>query len=94
MFKVCATRCDQCLFSDQRIVSKKRMAEIIKDCRKKDSYFICHKHEEAMCRGYYETQSAPQMLRIANRLQMVTFIQHENVVTPLNGDEDDNLDNR
>ena len=93
MFKVCTTRCDQCLFSDQRIVSKRRMAEIIKDCRKKDSYFICHKYEDVMCRGYYETQPAPQMLRIANRLQMVTFIHHKNVLTTTNGGKDDNLDN-
>lgn len=78
MFKICAHRCDQCLFSDQRIVSKKRMADIIKDCRKKDVHFICHKHsirnQDVMCRGYYETQSPPQMLRIAGRLNMIEFV--------------------
>ena len=75
MFKVCETRCDQCLFSAQRIVSKKRMAEIVKDCRQADNYFICHKHDDVMCRGYYDTQPPPQMLRIAERLRMVEFVK-------------------
>lgn len=77
---ICATRCDQCLFGEDRIVSKKRMAEIVRGCRKKDGYFICHKHSaegrDVMCRGYYETQPAPQMLRIAERLNVVRFVPH------------------
>ena len=77
MFKICETRCEQCLFGDQRIVTKERMAEIIKDCRKADSHFICHKHNDVMCRGYYETQPVPQMLRIAERLRMVEFVPHK-----------------
>ena len=77
MFKICETRCEQCLFGADRIVSKKRMAEIVKDCRAKDGHFICHKHEDVMCRGYYETQPAPQMLRIAERLGMVMFVSQK-----------------
>lgn len=77
--EICKERCDQCLFSDNRIVSKKRMAEIIKDCRRNDSHFICHKHSiagnnDVMCRGFYETQPASQMLRIAERLNVVRFV--------------------
>ena len=76
--KICDKRCKQCLFGENRIVSKKRMGEIVKECRSNDSYFICHKHSiegnDVMCRGYYETQPAPQMLRIAERLKMVTFV--------------------
>lgn len=76
MFRICETRCDQCLFSDKRIVSKKRMVEIIKDCRKTDRHFICHKHDDVMCRGYYEIQPPPQMLRIVEILRAVEFVPH------------------
>lgn len=77
-FKVCEARCDQCLFSEKRTASKERMAQIVRECRRDDTYFNCHKHtiakENVMCRGYYETQAAPQMLRIAERLDIVSFV--------------------
>ena len=78
MLEVCEERCNQCLFSTDRIVSSARMAEIIRDCRAKDTHFQCHKHtingRDVMCRGFYETQPPSQMLRIAERLSMVTFV--------------------
>ncbi len=79
--KVCAARCNQCLFSDQRIVSKTRKAELIRNARRADAHFICHKHTMAnpkaqvMCRGWYETQPPSQLLRIAERLNCVTFVE-------------------
>ncbi|MDB5973526.1 MAG: hypothetical protein JWR07_286, partial [Nevskia sp.] len=58
MMEICEKRCDQCLFSEQRIVSKKRMADIVKECRRADNHFQCHKHSinnrDVMCRGFYE----------------------------------------
>ena len=91
MFEVCEKRCDQCLFSNDRIVSKSRMASIVKDCRRKDTHFICHKHSEvggeAMCRGYFETQPPPQMLRIAGRLGMIKFVPEPSPPTRGQADE-------
>jgi hypothetical protein len=78
MLEICEKRCDQCLFTDNRIVSKTRMAEIIRDCRRNDTHFQCHKHTiagaDVMCRGFYETQPPSQMTRIAQRLGMVRFV--------------------
>ena len=74
MFKICAKRCDQCLFSPQRIVSKQRMADIVKGCRDTDNHFMCHKHDDMMCRGYFETQPPSQMLRIAGRLNAIVYV--------------------
>lgn len=78
MLEICEERCNQCLFSKDRIVSGERMADIISDCRRKDSHFLCHKHtiagRDVMCRGFYETQPPSQMLRIAGRLDAVTFV--------------------
>ena len=76
--EICEERCNQCLFSPNRIVSKSRMAEIVRDCRRKDTFFQCHKHtiagRDVMCRGYYETQPPSQMQRIAERLGMMRFV--------------------
>lgn len=85
MLKVFKTRCDQCLFSKNRIVSNQRAAEIIKDCLKKQTYFICHKAtiegESVMCRGFYDEMGYhSQQLRIAERLNAVEFVEQKNKV--------------
>jgi hypothetical protein len=76
--EICQERCNQCLFSENRIVSKARMADIVSDCRRKDAFFLCHKHSMAgrdvMCRGFYETQPPSQMQRIAERLNAIEFV--------------------
>lgn len=57
-FKVQKDKCDQCLFSDNKIVSDKRRIEIMQDCAKRDTYFICHKGSiagvDVCCRGWYD----------------------------------------
>lgn len=76
--EICEERCNQCLFSENRIVSKTSMAQIVRECRSNDSYFQCHKHtivgKDVMCRGYYETQPPSQMQRFAERLNLVKFV--------------------
>jgi hypothetical protein len=82
MLKVCENKCDQCLFSKNRIVSKERMVSILRDCQKKDTHFVCHKatiaEQEVVCAGFYETQTS-QMIRIAGRLNMIKFVNPENI---------------
>jgi len=77
MFKVKTECCNQCLFSKDRIVSGERMKEILRDCRKNDSHFICHKSSieggNDCCRGFYDTQDA-NIIRIAQRLNCVEFV--------------------
>jgi hypothetical protein len=51
-------RCGQCLTSRGRIVSGERAAELIRDCRRKDVHFVCHKGSAAglnlHCRGVHD----------------------------------------
>jgi hypothetical protein len=71
-FKVCAERCDQCLFSKTPIVSDTRRKQVLRDCARRDTHFICHKHghgaggelagEDVCCRGFYD---ANPMRRLA-----------------------------
>jgi hypothetical protein len=77
MFKVCVEKCDQCLFSLNKIVSDDRRAEILEECKSKDSHFICHKAtldgQNLCCRGFYDTQTS-QLIRIAGRLNCIEFV--------------------
>ena len=77
MFKVTDKRCDECLFSPDKIVSDKRRKNVLSDCRKRDSHFICHKativDQEVCCHGFYETQTC-NLMRIAQRLGAVQFV--------------------
>jgi hypothetical protein len=84
-FKVCAERCDQCLFSKDAIVSNARRKQVLTDCARRDAHFICHKHgfgsedelhgENVCCRGFYDRNPmATNLMRIAHRLGAVEFV--------------------
>jgi hypothetical protein len=77
MLKVCEKKCDECLFTKNRIVSEARMRALLADCAKRDTHFICHKAtingEEVCCRGFYETRTS-NLMRIAQRLNWVQLV--------------------
>ena len=76
VYKQC---CNNCLLSEDRIVSAKRAKEIIGQCTKEQTYFICHKAsmegKEIVCQKFYETMGyKSQMVRIAQRLDAIEFV--------------------
>ncbi len=77
-FKVMAQQCKQCLFSPNKIVNNRRRNEVLRECRRTDSHFVCHKAsiggQEICCRGFFDTQTS-QLIRIAERLNMVEFVE-------------------
>lgn len=86
MLKVLKKRCDECLFSDARIVSKRRAAEVLKSCARNDSHFECHKGtmvgENIVCRGFFDTSST-NLIRIAGRLGAIDYVDVPDVVAAL-----------
>lgn len=68
-------RCNECLFSSNKIVDDERKAEVLEECRKSDRHFICHKasinNQDVCCRGFFDTQKAGQSMRIARGLGLV-----------------------
>lgn len=74
--------CEHCLFGKSPVVRKGRKGQIIKDCLKRDTHFLCHVPQvtgdstEVVCRGFYERYPT-QMIRIAQRLNMVFFVDVE-----------------
>ncbi len=78
--QVFSTCCKNCLLSDDRIVSLERAKEIIETCKKEQNYFICHKasmeNKEIVCRKFYdELGQYSQMVRIAERLNLIEFVE-------------------
>ena len=81
-FKVCSSRCDECLFSPNKIVDNERKQEIIETCITNNSFFVCHKFgiegdegtigEEVCCRGFYESYGHHiNLIRIMQRLRAI-----------------------
>ena len=80
--KIYSSCCKNCLLSDDRIVSLERAKEIIAECKDEQNYFICHKAsmigEEIVCKKFYdELGQHSQMVRIAERLNMIEFVEQE-----------------
>jgi hypothetical protein len=82
--KVQKSNCNQCLFSNNRIVSTKRAEQIIKKCMKDDTFFVCHKsslaskdgHGDVCCKGFFDNFGERINLgRIAMRLNAVQYVE-------------------
>ena len=84
-FKVMSRKCDQCLMTPQRIVSKETAADIIKDCLQKDNHFLCHKGsiaeppQDIACRGHYDKHPG-RLPRMAKHFNVLQFIDPETLL--------------
>lgn len=74
--KVYKSCCKNCLFSSDALVSKERVKQIIEDCKKNQTYFICHKSKDVCCKSFYDKLGpVSEMIRIAERMNMVEHIE-------------------
>ena len=73
--------CDQCLMTDQKIVSNERRRQIVKETIRDDCQFICHKGQiagrEIACKGHHDATGGGQLARIAGRLNAIRLIDPE-----------------
>lgn len=71
-FTVMDRKCDQCLYSPDKIVSDARRKEILRELNRQDTHFICHKAsalgEQVACAGDMEARGCGQLGRIMGRL--------------------------
>lgn len=82
--KIQKAKCNQCLFTKNRIVTPKRAMEIIKDSLRDDTYFACHKTKlkgiknDVCCRGFWDTNKNNFNLgRIMQRLGKIEEVNIE-----------------
>jgi hypothetical protein len=83
MLKVYKECCHNCLLSKDRIVSPKKAKDLLKEIAEKQSYFVCHKAsmngEEIVCKTFFDKLGhQSQMIRIAERLNAVRFVEQNN----------------
>jgi hypothetical protein len=78
--KVYKTCCQNCLFTKNRIVSGKVAGQIIKDCVKQQTHFVCHKAtlqgKDIVCANFYSQMAEySQPIRMAERLGILEFVE-------------------
>lgn len=83
VFKVRTKRCDECLFSDNKVVDDERKAAVLQECEREDTYFICHKHndEGVCCRGFWdEKPMSTLVMRLAVLWNRVRWVGKEDEI--------------
>lgn len=84
MTQVCEHKCNQCLFTKNRIVDKSRVKEILDECLETGSFFVCHKatikNTEVVCKGFYDKYgSVNGFLRVCQRQGWLKFVKPEEI---------------
>lgn len=80
--KVYSKPCNQCLYSQNRIVDKERYEEIKQQIKTEQSYFICHKSSiengKTCCNGFYKKDGQySQLIRIMERIGGIELVEHK-----------------
>jgi hypothetical protein len=78
MLKVMKTPCNQCLFTNNKIVSDERRMQILQEITINQQFFTCHKATmtgtDHCCKNFYDKLGyTSQTIRTAQRLNMVEF---------------------
>lgn len=77
-FKVMRERCNQCLYGPDTIVTNERRAQLLRGLERRDDWFICHKAtiagQKVACRGDWDQRRCGQVGQVAERLQLVEFV--------------------
>jgi hypothetical protein len=80
---VCARPCNECLYSDARIVPADRAEAIDRDTVRHDKHFICHKASlhtpplQVACHGHYTRHPDTQIYRVGIALDRILGIDLE-----------------
>lgn len=72
-------RCDQCLYTANKIVSDERRDQLLEHCARTEQGFACHKAThagiDAMCRAHWDaTKLVTLRNRLALRLGVVVYV--------------------
>jgi len=78
-FQVYKKPCKNCLFTKDRIVSKERKEEIVEECIKENTHFICHKSTKICCSSFHKKYPG---LSISERIAHISGGKIEYVELP------------
>jgi hypothetical protein len=76
-FRVAHKRCNECLYTKNKIVGDARKEGLLEGCRTSGKYFICHKAtlqgRGVVCRGFFDEENNAAC-QVAQRLGLVEFV--------------------
>jgi hypothetical protein len=76
--KVCARQCDQCLFSKNKLVDEERKQELLFQCEREQTHFVCHKGstvgQNVVCNGFFRNKTTP-FLDIMKATGKILFVE-------------------
>jgi hypothetical protein len=87
--KVFKDACKNCLLSNSSIVSPLRVKDMVSECSKDRTFFICHKSsskgENTCCSRFYDVlKDLSQEIRVSEQLNCIEFVdqeEHEKLLT-------------
>ncbi|TYR37453.1 hypothetical protein FXV77_05460 [Sphingobacterium phlebotomi] len=83
--KVCNKSCDQCLFTKNKIVSDQRKHQILEQCERDETHFICHKGsiagQNVVCNGFFRNKTTPY-LELAKATKRIVFVDPKTLEKP------------
>lgn len=91
--KICEKKCDECLFTKNRLVSFERAKELILECLENDQYFICHKSTlkwgTVCCKWFFDKHKRDVLpIRLATSLNILEFVNTDDEPIVTNEEED------
>lgn len=83
MARVMKERCAECLFTPGRIVSSQRMADVILECRRKNTHFCCHKgtieNQDVWCHGWWMAMETAEFRAMVEHMHLVEYVTEQDI---------------
>ena len=80
-FKVQKDKCNQCLFSSNKIVSDESKKQILEECLEDNKHFVCHKSSIAdngkvCCKGFFDNfKNQIAVIELAKILNLIEYVK-------------------
>lgn len=84
-YEVMAKRCDQCLYSDAKIIDDDAKRAVLNECVEQSHHFVCHKATlvgwDVACAGFHaEHPGISAASRLAATLGVVAFVTEAELI--------------
>lgn len=81
--RACSEKCNQCLFTKDKIVSDECKAELLRELKHNGKHFFCHKGtikgENIICKGSIEAGFNIDLFNAAQAMGMIKYVKPEEI---------------
>ncbi len=75
--KVMSKQCNECLFSKNKIISDEKKENLLNECWRSDTHFVCHKFtiagQDGVCKGFWDNYQTA-LMGLAKASNMVELV--------------------